>query len=389
MKSRKWLAVLSIAFFIFGCSSNGGESGAPDDPRTASWPADTITRQEESELETLHVSNVSAFLPGPAGVVVRVPKGCKATPISVFAGVTGAKSDRKLPEMIITSSGGRVTVQYGVVPKDQLPDLISNLNEIVSKAPDGSVRIVARPWIGFYRDGMVRPEIAELSNQKGDWSNREYALYGFEGMLIVSAQWSSADSKAQAEAVATAQAVIQTAGPDADAKKVDFFPGAGEEANEPIPDGTEVAMLDGMIIEASTPKGTIKIEAGPLRKRSYTWEGATRSVIMVPRTGERWYGSLGLYYPGPGNHWEEHNGISRCVVEEGQQHFKSVSEAMKWLKEREWMPYVYNNSGLVVGWDKVLERQQLDVEVWKIMINGKPPKSLPGAMDDKIKIRMP
>jgi hypothetical protein len=386
MKSRNWLAALLLTMFVSGCSSGSGRIAVPDDPRTASWPGETIRRHEEGELETLHVTNISAFLPGPAGVVVRVPKGCKATAISVFGGATSTKSDHKFPEMITTPSGGRATVEYGVIPKDQISDLLSNLNEIVNKAPDGSVQVVARPWIGFYRDGIVRPDVAELNDQKGDWSNRQYVLYGFEGMLIVSAQWSSGDSKAQSEAIATAEAIIQTVTPDAEAKKVEFFPGAGEEANEPIPQGTEVAMLDGTIIEATTPKGTIKIEAGPMRKRSYTWEGATRSVIMYPRNGERWYGSMGLYYPGPGNHWEEHNGISRGVVEEGQQHFKSVSEAMKWLKERAWMPFVYNNQGLVVGWDKVLDRQQLNVEVWQLMINGKIPKSLPGATDNKIKI---
>jgi hypothetical protein len=145
----------------------------------------------------------------------------------------------------------------------------------------------------------------------------------------------------------------------------------------------EVVLSPGMRITATTPAGTIAITAGEDFLRSYTWEGATRSVEMWPR-GQRWYGSLGLYYPGPGEHWEEHNGITRGVLEEGQQRFKSVPEALTWLHERTWMPYVYRNDGLVVGWRKTLPRKQLDVEVWQLLINGKKPQKLPGSQDDKI-----
>jgi hypothetical protein len=106
---------------------------------------------------------------------------------------------------------------------------------------------------------------------------------------------------------------------------------------------------------------------------------------MDPR-GERWYGSLGLYYPGPGDHWKEHNGITRGVVEEGQQHFKSIKEAMAWIEKRKYMPFVYRNDGLMVGWSKTPERRQLTVEVWQILINGKKPMALPGAQDSAIEI---
>jgi hypothetical protein len=109
---------------------------------------------------------------------------------------------------------------------------------------------------------------------------------------------------------------------------------------------------------------------------------------MWPRE-ERWYGSLGLCYPGPGHHWKEHNGITRGVVEEGQQHFDSVEAAMEWIAQRTWMPFVYRNDGLMVGWGKVPGRYQLDVEVWQLMINGEKPASLPGATDEAIKVSPP
>ncbi len=147
----------------------------------------------------------------------------------------------------------------------------------------------------------------------------------------------------------------------------------------------ELVMSVGMRITAVTPSGRIAITALDRLTRSYTWAGATRTVEMGPRS-ERWYGSLGAYYPGPGDHWDEHNGITRGVVEEGQQHFKSSAEALKWIRSRTWMPYVYRDNGLVVGWDKTLPRRQLNVEVWQILIGGKKPRKLPGSQNDKITV---
>jgi ankyrin repeat protein len=72
------------------------------------------------------------------------------------------------------------------------------------------------------------------------------------------------------------------------------------------------------------------------------------------------------------------------VTEEGQQHFKSVNEAMEFLRTRAWMPYVYRDDGLVVGWGKTLARKQLNVDVWQIFVNGQKPTQLPGSQNEKI-----
>ncbi|HEY3474354.1 MAG TPA: hypothetical protein VGK56_07060 [Anaerolineales bacterium] len=150
-------------------------------------------------------------------------------------------------------------------------------------------------------------------------------------------------------------------------------------------------MTPGMRITASTPNGEIAITAGQGLRRSYTWEGATRSVEMWPRE-DRWYGSLGLYYPGPGNHWKEHDGITRGVVEEGQHHFPTEKEAAEWLEERQalqpFISYVWRRDGLVVGWGKVPERNQLNVEVWQTYIDGKKPSDMPNSLNEKITVEM-
>lgn len=149
-------------------------------------------------------------------------------------------------------------------------------------------------------------------------------------------------------------------------------------------DKLELVMSEGDTIVATTDAGKIEILAGAGLKRSYTWEGATRTAELLPRE-ERWDGSFGAYFPGPGEHWKKHNGITRGVLQEGRQHFKDKKAALEWLATRQkWYPTVFTNSGLAVSFGKVAERRQIDVEVWQIMIEGKPPKGLKGADDTKV-----
>lgn len=151
----------------------------------------------------------------------------------------------------------------------------------------------------------------------------------------------------------------------------------------PVPKQSEIVMPPCSIIIAKNSWCTLTIIAGKGLKRSYSWEGDTRSVTMIPRK-ERWYGSLGLYYPGPGNHWQEHEGITRGVLEEGQQHFKSIGEAIKWLNRHQ--PIVYRDDGLAVSFFKNPERHQLNVRVFQIYINGEKPSRIPGSKNADIKI---
>ncbi len=74
------------------------------------------------------------------------------------------------------------------------------------------------------------------------------------------------------------------------------------KGDPPVPVVNEVVMPPNAKIEATTKDGNIVIKSGKGLKRYYTWDGATRSVVMWPRPS-RWYGSLGMYYPGPGFHW--------------------------------------------------------------------------------------
>lgn len=147
----------------------------------------------------------------------------------------------------------------------------------------------------------------------------------------------------------------------------------------------ELVMREGDSVKATTSTGTIQIEAGKDLARSYSWEGSSRSAILIARD-KRWYGSMGAYYPGLENHWEPHKGITRGVLQEGQQHFTSIEDAKKWLKtQSEMIPTVYSNSGLVVSFGKKLEREQVNIELWQIFINKNKPAKIEGAKDALIK----
>lgn len=170
----------------------------------------------------------------------------------------------------------------------------------------------------------------------------------------------------------------------------------------------ELVMTPGSEITARTPSGVITIRAGQTVRgsgtttfktewgpvtlpnpdtyqRTYRWAGCQGTVGLTPRT-ERWHGSLGISFPGTGFHWRECGGVARAVVEEGQQHFDTIDQAMEWIeKQRSAMPHVYRNDGLVVGWGTVIpDRKELNVEVWQLLIGGSKPTTLPGATDAAI-----
>ncbi len=150
-----------------------------------------------------------------------------------------------------------------------------------------------------------------------------------------------------------------------------------------LPARCEVVMSPGMRITATTSVGTIAITAVDELTRSYTWEGATRAIEMQPQAA-RFFGSLGLF--SQCEEWREHHGITTCSTDEGQQHNKTVEEAMKWIKEQErdhQIPFVYRDDGLMVGWAKY-SGGLMSVQVWQLLIDGKKPKRLTGSRNDKI-----
>lgn len=150
----------------------------------------------------------------------------------------------------------------------------------------------------------------------------------------------------------------------------------------------EIVMCKGMRIVAKRHGETLEISALTDVRRSYAIDGLNASFDLWP-WDERWYGSLGLVSPNG-------NRQMHAVLEEGHQYFISEQEALEWLKWRDdRFHYVYNSSGLVVGWN--LQRNPnsfgppyaLSVQVWQFYINGKKPTSLADANDDALQISYP
>ena len=149
----------------------------------------------------------------------------------------------------------------------------------------------------------------------------------------------------------------------------------------------ETVMTPGMEITAQTGNGEIKIRAAANNERFYTWNGGTRSAKLWARK-QRWWGSLGIYYPGPGAHWKSNGGITRGVLNEGVLWFKTVDDAVSWIKRARLtgVDHVFNDNGLLIGFGKVPLRKQVNVDVLQIMIAGEKPLSLPGSKNDLVSI---
>jgi len=163
--------------------------------------------------------------------------------------------------------------------------------------------------------------------------------------------------------------------------------GSSKYYNSKVQPYTESVMRPGMIISVTNKHGSMRIEAVTETLRRLTWEGATRQVQLMVRYA-RWYGSLGLYSPGDRS-FPIHNGIKRAVFEEGQMHFTNKTEFYAWIStpyRRQVIDLKYRNDGLVVGWMKVPQRQQLSVEIWQVLINDDKPADLEGATDECISV---
>lgn len=151
---------------------------------------------------------------------------------------------------------------------------------------------------------------------------------------------------------------------------------------------TELVMREGVTIEARKDNTSVKVTSGKGLNRTYEWGRCKLKSDMGARK-QRWYGSMGIYDAAPsfGFSFGGCDGISRTVVQEGQIHFDDVQFALKWIERR---PKSYKNvwtsDGLLISWDIVPGRQQLNVDMWLMCINGKRPKQLVGGFDSAVSV---
>lgn len=187
------------------------------------------------------------------------------------------------------------------------------------------------------------------------------------------------------------------------------------QLNEEKAEGT--VMNEGMTIAIHNSDLTLSIQAGKGLKRYYTWNGETRSVTLLPRL-QKWHGSHGAYFPGTGNHWEEHDGVTRVLADEAVINYESYDHLICAISDRrnnfreKYYKYrngefdfqntlplaletdnygAYNDTGLFVS-AKIAEgpgnNRTLYATVYQLQVNGKPAKNLPGASDERITVNL-
>ncbi len=159
---------------------------------------------------------------------------------------------------------------------------------------------------------------------------------------------------------------------------------------------TELVMHEGSSIVANVNGSTIKIAAGNGFNRSYEFDDCRLKSSMNARVG-RWYGSLGIYDPAAqflpsffGK--KECKGISRTVVEEGQIHFDNMQFANEWIRRQQKTvgktgKVTWTSDGLLVAWNVVPNRAQLNVSVWLMCFGGQHPQKLLGGTDSTVRVQ--
>jgi hypothetical protein len=137
----------------------------------------------------------------------------------------------------------------------------------------------------------------------------------------------------------------------------------------------------GMKVEARALYGTVSIAYRSPTRRTFAWDGEQKTTAMIPRE-EEWMGAWGLYQPAGWPYW----GV-RVVAQESVRNFADLDGLYKYLDEyKAEMGAVYTNDGLVVGFSRNPERDQINVDVWQLEVNGKKPSTLKGADDSRVRL---
>lgn len=147
----------------------------------------------------------------------------------------------------------------------------------------------------------------------------------------------------------------------------------------------EAVMEIGMQITAYTKHGEFVIKANSDTERTYTWDGKSMNVNLVPRQN-KWHGKLGLL--DPNNIHPPHENVVHVVIEECQIHYDSVTNVIKSMNSYEDIEDLYRDDGLFVRFQKNLlpenGKYAVDISVYQILVNGKKPTKLPGSQNHKI-----
>ena len=151
----------------------------------------------------------------------------------------------------------------------------------------------------------------------------------------------------------------------------------------------DLVMTRGCRIQANTETARISIYAFSDLARGYEWKDVNEDAVLSSLK-ENGPGGPSLYFYGSTKNWREHDGTTGGEFREGRKGFQSPEQALQWIRQQSGKyPTVYRNDGLLVSCGKDLERKQITVEVWQILIIGNKPATLPGSDDSKITFSAP
>jgi hypothetical protein len=147
----------------------------------------------------------------------------------------------------------------------------------------------------------------------------------------------------------------------------------------------EAVMEEGMKIIVHSQHGELKIEAKEDGKRSFTWDNETYNAKLIPRK-ERWFRKLGLYHP---QLRPPHKNVVHMVVEEYEFNFNSIEDSIRYMNQYEGIEDIYNDNGLFIRFDKKINNLgqiAINIQIVRILIDGKIPSQLPGSQNQKIEV---
>ena len=147
---------------------------------------------------------------------------------------------------------------------------------------------------------------------------------------------------------------------------------------------TELAMSSRMLVKATNDNGSVEIKYLSPLEREYRWGAYIERRTLTPRK-ERWDRKLGAYEPAESSIFNIFQ--PRIVAEDSQLHFENYDEVYTWLKQgSEVLDWVYTDTGFVVGFSTSESRNQVNIEVYQIYINGEKPVSLSGSRSGRLEI---
>jgi hypothetical protein len=144
----------------------------------------------------------------------------------------------------------------------------------------------------------------------------------------------------------------------------------------------QVVLSEGMQLRADTHAGPLRVTAGRgnVRRYEFTYGGKaiTKVVTLIDRA-EAWGKLTGIYSGG------QASGV-RVVAQEGQLHVAEVQHAFDWMDRAPAKGWIYTRDGLVVGFSRSPERNQVSVDVVQVYVNGLKPHEMPGGSEGRLSI---